>query len=108
MGGRPSVPFNPQKSPVSGGDLPLNVIGEVCRGGGADHERHHSQADPQPVWSCSAVGIRGCLMREMPESNSALQLLLLSGGHLEFVVDQGVDHALTLGLPVLGAIVWTT
>jgi hypothetical protein len=50
---------NPRKSPVSGGDLSLNVTGEVCRGGGADHERHHSQSDPQPVRSCGAAAVRG-------------------------------------------------
>jgi len=44
-------------------------------------------------------------MGELPESDFVLQLLLLSGGHLEFVVDQGIDHALRLGPPVLGAIV---
>jgi hypothetical protein len=42
-----------------GSALPLHVTAEVCRGGEADHERYHSQADPQPVWSCGAVAVRG-------------------------------------------------
>jgi hypothetical protein len=45
------------------------------------------------------AAVRGCLPREMPESDLVLQLLLVSGGHLEFVVARQLD------LPVLGAIV---
>ena len=81
------------------------MTGEVWRGRRADHEPYGSQTDLQQVWLCRAAAVCGCLMGELPESDLVLQLLLLSGGHLELVVNQGIDHALRLGPLFLGAIV---
>jgi len=56
---------------------------------------------------CVLVAVRGGFPSNMPESGPAPQLILLSGCHFEFVVDQRVDHAPTLGLTLFGAIVCT-
>jgi hypothetical protein len=88
------------------GRLPLPASGQGCRGGGPDHERYQGEADAQQGWTRRPAAGSG-LPRDMPESGPTPQLLLLSRGHLEFVVDQRVDHAPTLGLTVLGAIVCT-
>jgi hypothetical protein len=50
------------------------------------------------------MAFRGCLPREMLESNYAPQLFLQSGGQLDFVADLRVDHGPTLGSAALGAI----
>jgi hypothetical protein len=88
------------------GRLPLPASGQGCRGGGPDHERYQGEADAQQGWTRRPAAGSG-LPRDMPESGPTPQLLLLSRGHLEFVVDQRVDHAPNLGLTVLGAIVCT-
>ncbi len=82
---------------MCGRDVLLQVIGQVCRGGRAEHGGHHSQAEPQPVWSPQAETVRFCLPRGMPERCLASQLFLLSGSQLDFVVDQRIDHGPTLG-----------
>lgn len=81
--------------------------GQGCRGGGAEHECYHREADPEHVGSWRTAAVCRGLPSDMPESGPAPQLVLLSGRHFEFVVDQRVDHAPTLGLIVPGAIVCT-
>jgi hypothetical protein len=48
------------------------------------------------------------LAREVPEGRLAPKLLLLAASELDLVVDEGVDHAATLRLACVWAIVQTT
>jgi hypothetical protein len=50
------------------------------------------EAESQQMCSGWPATIFGRLPCDMPESCPAPQLLLLSGGHFEFVVDKRVDH----------------